>query len=189
MTEDQEIQICAQTELHRTSALRNTIAATRWIIETDGVGGAAQRGFRSLVPSSFRRPVAKTPSAPIDGEVLGLKAGELVEVKSEEEIRALLNKYRATRGLFFMDEMWKFCGQRFRVLKPLDRVVVETTGEVRELKNTVLLDGVHCDGSAHKQCAATCYHYWREAWLRRVDEPDAEDAELSEGDSAATPPS
>jgi hypothetical protein len=37
-----------------------------------------------------------------------------------------------------------------------------------------LLEGTVCDGSAHEGCDATCQHMWREVWLRRVEEPEAE---------------
>lgn len=104
-------------------------------------------------------------------EVLALAPGEWVEVKSAEEIRETLDRRGMVRGLYFMDEMWRYCGQRFRVLKRMERLVVERTGVMRKVKNTVLLEGTACDGSAHEGCDATCQHLWREVWLRRVDGP------------------
>lgn len=101
-------------------------------------------------------------------EVLNLLPGDLVEVKSEQEIRDGLinNRYK---GLYFMDEMWKFCGMRFTVRKRVDTLIVESTQAMRKVKNTVILDDSNCDGSAHGGCGASCFHFWREAWLKKVD--------------------
>jgi hypothetical protein len=103
-------------------------------------------------------------------EVLDLQPGELVQVKSEEEILATLDPQGRQRGLSWMPNMGKFCGKRFRVFKRLDRFVLESTGEFREIKNTVLLEGVLCDGDGFYGCTRSCFHFWREVWLRRVEE-------------------
>jgi len=100
--------------------------------------------------------------------VLGLKPGDVVEVRSEDEILSTLTgaKYK---GLSFMPEMLRFCGEKFRVLKRVERYNVEGT-ETRSIRprNTVLLDGVFCDGSWHGGCDRTCFCLWREKWLKRV---------------------
>lgn len=103
-------------------------------------------------------------------EVLNLEPGELVEVKSEEEILVTLNQKGENKGLFWMPEMRKFCGRRFRVFKRLERILLESTGEYRKVKNTVLLEGVMCDGQGFYGCDRSCFHFWREVWLRRVEE-------------------
>jgi len=104
----------------------------------------------------------RTPSA-----TLNLQLGELVEVKSKEEILATLDFKGRNRGLHFTPEMVKYCGKRFRVLKQLDKMVNEKTGELRKISNTVLLQGSTCDGKAHRGCQRLCYCLWREIWLRR----------------------
>ena len=103
-------------------------------------------------------------------EVLNLKAGELVEVKSEEEILAMLDHRARYKGLLWMPGMQKYCGKRFRVYKRLERILLESTGELRKIKNTVLLEGAVCDGEEYFGCDRSCLHFWREAWLRRTDE-------------------
>jgi len=99
---------------------------------------------------------------------LNLRPGELVEVKSREEILATLDRRGRNRGLSFTAEMLKFCGGRYRVLKRVDRMIVEKTGRLREIANTVILEGVTCDGSDHDGCPRNCYCLWREIWLKRV---------------------
>lgn len=100
---------------------------------------------------------------------LDLQPGELVQVKSEKEIRATFTRPGKTGGLRFMAEMWKFCGRRFRVYKRLNRIMLESTEELRTIKDTVLLENNFCDGSMHYGCDRSCFHYWKESWLERVD--------------------
>ena len=100
--------------------------------------------------------------------VLNLKPEEIVEVRSETEIVATLDgaKYK---GLSFMPEMLKFCGKKFKVLKRVEKYIVEgTVGKRVRMKNTVILDGAFCDGSWHGGCDRTCFALWREKWLKRV---------------------
>jgi hypothetical protein len=103
-------------------------------------------------------------------EVLGLRPGEIVEVKSREEILETLDFKGRNRGLQFMPEMFKYCGKRFRVLKRVDRMVVAASGKMRLIPNTVILEGVYCDGKAHGGCQRMCSCLWREIWLRRVND-------------------
>jgi len=109
---------------------------------------------------------------PPDSEVLGLRPGELVEVKSVEEILATLGPDRKCRGLLWMTGMRKFCGKRYRVLKRVESILLETNGELRTMRNTVSLEGVMCDGAEFGACDRSCFHFWREAWLRRVTQED-----------------
>ena len=56
-------------------------------------------------------------------EVLGLKVGDLVEVRSAEEIRATLDENGELDGLPFMPEMLAFCGRRLTVHKVAHKLV------------------------------------------------------------------
>lgn len=101
-------------------------------------------------------------------EVLDLQPGELVEVKSEAEIRKTLDRTGRNRGLSFMVEMQEYCGRRLRVYKRLERMRLENTAlEVRRVRNTVLLEGAVCQGLGIG-CDWSCLYFWREAWLKRV---------------------
>ncbi len=103
-------------------------------------------------------------------EVLGLKPGELIEVKSEQEIAATLDANGRNRGLYFMGNMQRFCGRKYRVYKRLETILLESDGQLRKVKNTVLLENVYCEGTEHYGCDRSCFHFWREAWLKRVNE-------------------
>jgi hypothetical protein len=105
-------------------------------------------------------------------ERLDLRAGEWVEVRSKEEILRTLDKEGCLRGMPFMPEMLAWCGQRLRVDSRAERLCdTILTSEGRKLLNTVHLEGIRCDGSAHGGCQASCLTWWREAWLKRVDDP------------------
>lgn len=118
--------------------------------------------------------VALAPLNPIPDEVLRLQPGELVEVKSEAEIRSTLDLHGRLRGLAFLQGMIPCCGRRFRVYKRLELLFWEESGRQRRMKNTVLLAGSICDG-AGIGCDRSCLYFWREAWLRRVPEEPAQD--------------
>ena len=139
-----------------------------------GVGGTLRK-FGERIGVVKRGSTDATRNAVVrftpEEEVLGLQPGEWVEVKSAEEIRATLDHRGMVRGLYFMDEMWKFEGQRFRVLKRMERLMVDRIGHMRHIKTTVRLEGTVCDGGSHEGCDALCHHLWREVWLRRVDGP------------------
>lgn len=122
------------------------------------------KGFLGRKSHVFQVKPGTTPTA-----ALNLQPGELVEVKSKDEILATLDLNLRNRGLSFTPEMMKYCGKRYRVLKRLDKYFVEEAGIFRQIANTVLLDGVTCDGTAHDGCLRTCYCLYREIWLRRVE--------------------
>lgn len=100
-------------------------------------------------------------------EILGLKPGERVEVKSWNEILETLDDKGKFKGLVFTPEMKKLCSQEFRVFKRLEFMFDECTRGKRRLKNTVLLEGAMCTGEGIG-CDRSCFHYWRELWLRRA---------------------
>ena len=105
----------------------------------------------------------------ISGENLNLQPGEWIEVKSVNEIFETLDEHDKLKGLRFNPEMAAFCGRQFKVYKRLEKMIVESTGELRKIRTpTVLLQGVFCDGKAHGGCDRSCFCFWREAWLRRV---------------------
>ncbi len=127
----------------------------------------ARDRLRRVLPWPRPRPAAPPPAA---ATRLDLRPGERVEVRTLAEIEATLDGRRKLRGLEFAPGMEAHCGRTYRVLKRVDRIVLETTGEVRTLKDTVVLDGVNCDGLCERGCPRANQLYWREAWLKRVED-------------------
>jgi hypothetical protein len=119
----------------------------------------------------FERPTGeqkRTTSLTLD-----LKSGELVEVKSLAEIKRTLDATGRNRGMCFESEMGLHCGKRYRVLAPIRKMISEETGKMVVLSNTVLLDGLTCEGICAWNCPRANYFFWRECWLKRVEESPA----------------
>ncbi|MBN1394527.1 MAG: hypothetical protein JW959_05860 [Pirellulales bacterium] len=101
-------------------------------------------------------------------EELDLQPGELVEIKSRAEIEATLDAQGRNRGLTFEPEMALHCGRRYRVAGPLRKIILERNGKMAMLSNTVVLEGVVCQGICVHNCPRANHLYWREIWLHRV---------------------
>jgi hypothetical protein len=117
---------------------------------------------------------------------LDLRAGDLVEVRGEEEILATLDDRGELDSLPFMPEMLQYCGKQFTVYKVANKLCdTMTRSGMRRMRDAVHLADLRCDGDAHGGCQTACLLYWKEAWLRRVDAPA--DAQAHEGASSAPP--
>lgn len=118
-----------------------------------------------------------------------LCVGDWVEVRSKEEILKTLDKNGQLEGLPFMPEMFAFCGKRLRVYKRAHKTC-DTVHEYkgRKMKDAVHLEGVHCDGKAHGGCEASCSVFWKTAWLRSLDQADAELTTIDTGAQEGTVP-
>ena len=107
-----------------------------------------------------------------------LRPGDVVEVRSAAEILATLDGDAALDRMPFMPEMARHAGRRYTVTRRVDKIcdTIAATGS-RRMHATVYLEDLRCDGSGHGGCQAGCKLYWKEAWLRRVDDnPGASDA-------------
>jgi hypothetical protein len=110
--------------------------------------------------------LAKTPR-----EKLDLVPGELVQIKTVDEIKATLDANQKNRGLFFDQEMLPFCAQTFRVRGRVDHIIEESTGRMMRIPgDCIVVEGTACTGKYHMSCPRAILPYWREIWLRRADE-------------------
>ncbi len=126
--------------------------------------------FRSN-PEGLASPASTAAVREIDGRknVRELSIGVLVEVRSAEEIQATLDADGRLDGVPFMPEMIRFCGVRMRVYRRAEKTCVEGHG-LRRMHSTVLLENARCDGGRHDGCQRNCMFFWKEAWLRPVEE-------------------
>ena len=143
---------------------------------------------RPSVLPSFRGE--KTPVRRLD-----LQPGELVKIRSKEEIEATLDGRQKNRGLYFDVEMLPFCGKTARVKARIERIVDEKTGRMlRFSSDCIMLEGVVCGGClSHDRlfCPRAIYPYWREIWLERVDareDGEARTGQAGDGVAAELPP-
>jgi hypothetical protein len=133
-----------------------------------------QRWFNCRYPYVRGLSGEKTPSCE-----LSLQPGELVQVRSKKEIVRTLNKQNRNRGMWFDVEMVPYCRNgNHRVLRRVEKIINEKTGEMMSLKNPcIILEGLTCGGNYSSQRMFSRRHdylYWREIWLERVGKTNGE---------------
>jgi hypothetical protein len=131
----------------------------------------------------FQKIRGGTPYPRLDGKLpaggrtpavaLNLQPGDLVRVKSRDEILATCDTGMANRGMKFDAEMVPYCGGVYRVLRRVNKIVNERTGAMLEMKTpSIILDSVVCQ-ARYSECRLFCprsvYNYWREIWLEKVE--------------------
>jgi hypothetical protein len=181
---------CQSTELQRATTPLSAWELRQYVEDVSS-GNVTWRAFLSAIAVELYNKVQRhlrigQPYPSIRGQArdtatrgaLNLQPGELVQVRSREEILATLGANQKHRGLWFDAEMLPFCGGTFRVLRRVERIIDEKTGRMIRMRNDcIVLDGVVCSGRLSRNrlfCPRGIYAFWREAWLRRV--ADAGDA-------------
>ncbi|UFS70902.1 hypothetical protein LPW11_01660 [Geomonas sp. RF6] len=105
------------------------------------------------------------------GGAVKLQAGDVVQVRSREEISATLDHWNQLRHCAFMEEMWLYCGTQQKVLKRVQRFLDERDYLMKKCNGIVLLEGVFCEGTKDfGLCDRTCHFFWREEWLEKIEE-------------------
>lgn len=155
-----------------------TVAMFRWLT-TIGIGyrisvwmydkvHRALNGFPAPLGSGTIPLGQPTPACD-----LGLKPGELVRVKSHEEIKQTINTGGKNRGMWYDHEMVKFSGHEYRVDRRVERIIDEVSGKMLHMKQPcIVLDKVWCTAEytdRRLMCRRAVTTYWRENWLERVE--------------------
>ncbi len=113
-----------------------------------------------------RRGRMNSPSTAVPRPTL--RPGDLVSVRSREEIERTLDGAGTLGGCHFMREMYACCGKTYRVLKVVDQFYDEVTQKICRSRDTVLLEGAVCSGRQRlyrSRCDRNCFFFWRTAWL------------------------
>ena len=98
------------------------------------------------------------------------KAGDLVRVRSLEEIEATFDYDHSYKGCVFLPEMAEYCNTIQRVLIPVERFLDEREFRIKHPKGIVLLDGLICHGTARLgRCDRHCFYLWRVEWLEKIE--------------------
>ncbi|MEV6768621.1 hypothetical protein AB0N05_08290 [Nocardia sp. NPDC051030] len=183
---------CQSTEMMRAAPTCLPFRDVRQYVEDVSVGNATARASllafffamfnrlqalsKRLLPARFLfrggmewgfvrgRVIGKTPVAQLD-----LQPGEIVRIRSKEQIELTLNAERLNRGMGFEEEMSRHCGRTARVQRRITRCLDETTGELVVMKTpAIVLEDVFCTGVYHANCPREYVTFWREIWLERV---------------------
>ena len=116
------------------------------------------------------RSTSATPTEP-----LNLQPGDVVKIRSPEEIAPTLDGNGLNRGLSFDREMMPFCGRTCVVKQRVNRIIDDRTGRMIHITgDAVILDGIVCSGERSVGrwfCPREIHAYWREAWLVRAEGP------------------
>ncbi len=104
-----------------------------------------------------------------------LQAGELVRVRSVEEIARTLDADGRCDGMSYLGiVMDRYAGHTFTVRKRIEHFFDERNWKMLRLRDAVILDGAYCEppleaGVAWAGCSRSCFLFWKEDWLERVD--------------------
>lgn len=147
-----------------------------------GLFNRFQSKSRRVLPENFRIKrgmhwgwvagtvlTGRTPTAKLD-----LQPGELVRIKPKDEIVKTIDSKRLNRGMGFEEEMAWHCGKTARVAGRVDRCIDERTGRMLSMQNPcIVLDGIVCEGVYNRNCPREFLPFWREIWLERVKDRNA----------------
>jgi len=176
---------CQYTELTAASQPRVARGLRRWF-EPWIIGNVTAAGWWAVAATrafnAFQqwRGGATYPTRPVSGGQTArpgesLQRGGWVRVRSPGEIAETLDSRGNHRGLWFDRDMLKHCGQTYRVLGHVKRIVdIRSTAMIAMKTPCVVLEGVHYSGEFQWFGEQHDYLYWREVWLQPVAPPTAQ---------------
>lgn len=95
--------------------------------------------------------------------------GDLVRVRTREEILSTLDPFKELKGCAFLADMYKYCGTQQRVLRSMRYFMDERDYKLKKARGVILLENVICNGTpAFGECDRCCYLFWREEWLEKI---------------------
>jgi len=98
-----------------------------------------------------------------------LKPGDIVQIKSRNEIKNTLNRWNQLKGCTFMEEMWQYCGTQQQVFNRVERFLDERDYLMKKTRGIVILKEVTCKGTKDfGKCDRSCFYFWREEWLEKA---------------------
>jgi hypothetical protein len=119
--------------------------------------------------NALQRGMKRTKRMPTILRVNDLAAGDVVRVRSIEEIRSTLDNWSKLKGCTFLHEMEPFCGTIQKVRKRVSRFLNETDYLVKKCNRIVILENVFCEGTKNfGPCDRLCFFFWREEWLEKL---------------------
>jgi hypothetical protein len=92
-----------------------------------------------------------------------IRSGDLVRVRTAEEIKGTLDRRGQTGGCGFAGPMYRYCGKEFRVVEKVDHFFDQARERFCKCKDLFLLEGAYCDS-----CDRNCFYFWHINWLGKV---------------------
>jgi hypothetical protein len=98
-----------------------------------------------------------------------LKEGDLVKVRSAQEINSTLDPFKELKGCAFLPDMYQYCDTEQRVLKSMRSFMDERDYKLKKARGVILLENVTCIGTpVFGACDRCCFLFWREEWLEKI---------------------
>lgn len=95
--------------------------------------------------------------------------GDLVRVRSRDEIFATLDPFKELKGCAFMPDMYEYCGTQQRVFRSMRYFMDERDYKLKKVRGVILLENVICSGTpTFGECDRCCFLFWREEWLEKI---------------------
>jgi len=100
--------------------------------------------------------------------------GDLVRVRSREEILSTLDPFKELKGCAFLPDMYQYCGTDQRVRRSMRHFMDERDYKLKKARGVILLENVFCNGTpTFGECDRCCFLFWREEWLEKINQPSA----------------
>ncbi|HHT9160200.1 MAG: hypothetical protein A2W77_03960 [Nitrospinae bacterium RIFCSPLOWO2_12_39_16] len=133
---------------------------------------STKRNIKYLINKTISLFVPKiNRSSVTDIKQHNILPGELVKIRSKEEIRDMLDNWEKYKGCLFIDEMYEYCGKTYKVLKEEQHFFDEVKQKMCKCKNIVILEGVLCSGRQRlfvESCDRACFFFWHKEWLKKI---------------------
>jgi hypothetical protein len=97
--------------------------------------------------------------------------GDIVKVRSVQEILNMLDDHEKYKGCLFIDEMYEHCDKTYKVLKTANYFFDEAKQKMCKAKDSVILEGVVCSGRQRLysvSCDRNCFFFWHKAWIEKI---------------------
>jgi hypothetical protein len=95
--------------------------------------------------------------------------GDGVRIKTRDEIVPTLDTTTRNRGMTFDAEMFKYRGREAKVLRRVEQIIDEGSGQDAALQQPVHRHRGSCLHRGLPSCLPRAsYSYWREIWLEKV---------------------
>jgi hypothetical protein len=101
--------------------------------------------------------------------VIPITQGDLVRVRSREEIFSTLDPFKELKGCAFLPDMYQYSGTQQRVLRSMRYFMDERDYKLKKARGVILLENVICNGTpTFGECDRCCFLFWREEWLEKI---------------------
>lgn len=101
-----------------------------------------------------------------------IEEGNIIRIKSEKEIKKMLDPTGKYKGCLFIGRMFEFCGKTFTVYNKVDNFYDEVKQKMCKCRDIVLLNGAICRGDQKlylENCDRACFYFWHVDWLEKVE--------------------